>query len=191
MSGALAYKEEYEAYEFINGREYMMARPSIDHIQIGGNIYAQFKNYLRGKCCRTFSEPDVYIDDADHVIPDVIIVCNPDIITKQRIEGVPDLVVEILSRSTARRDRMEKLRLYERCGVREYWIVDPRGKSVEVYLLVDGHFNLDGVYQFFTAEEYESLTEREKAEADSIQQIKVSLYDDFIVKVKDVFEDVD
>lgn len=56
--------------------------------------------------------------------------------------------------------------------------------------MVDGRFNLDGVYQFFTAAEYDRLTEREKAEADSIQQIKVSLYDDLVVDVKDVFEDV-
>ena len=191
MSGAVTYKEEYEAYEFINGREYMMARPSIDHIQIGGNIYAQFKNYLRGKRCRTFNEPDVYINYADHVIPDVVIVCNPAIITKQRIEGVPDLVVEILSRSTARKDRMEKLLLYERCGVKEYWIVDPRGKSVEVYLLCDGKFELDDIYYFYTAEEWSAMDEKERSEAEAQQKIKVSLYDDFIVDVKDVFEDVD
>ena len=185
------YNDERATYEIINGEAYMMARPSVQHADIAYNITSIFKNYLKGKRCRAFGEVDVRLSKDTNVVPDVIIVCNPDIVEDDGIHGAPDLVVEILSKSTARRDRMEKLRLYERFGVKEYWIVDPRGKSVEVYLLVDGHFNLDGVYQFFTAAEYERLTEREKAEADSIQQIKVSLYDDFVIDVKDVFEDVD
>ena len=190
MSGALAYKEEYEEYEIINGEVYMMSRPSLSHIDIEYNIANLFKSYLKGKRCRAFLEPDVFLSEEDnHVIPDVVIVCNPAVLTDKRIEGVPDLVVEILSRSTLKKDRFDKLLLYEKYGVKEYWIVDPRGKSVEVYLLRDGRFNVDGVYQFFTAEEYESLTEREKSATQ--QKIKVSLYDDFIVDVKDVFEDVD
>ena len=192
MSGALAYKDEYEEYEIINGREYMMSRPSIDHIRIEGNIHSKFKNYLKGKRCQAFLEPDVFLSEKDdHVIPDVVIVCNPDIVTKKRLEGTPDLIVEILSRSTEKKDRIDKLLLYEKYGVKEYWLVDPIRKSVTVYLLRDGKFELDDIYYFYTEEEWADMDSEERAQAEAQQTIKVSLYEDFIVDVNDVFEDVD
>ena len=182
MNGALAYKDDYEEYELINGQEYMMSRPSIDHIRIEGNIHSNFKNYLRGKRCQAFLEPDVFLSEKDdHVIPDVVIVCNPDIITDLRIEGVPDLIVEILSPSTARKDRMVKLFTYEKYGVKELWLVDPRGKSVEVYLLRDGKFDLDSIHYLYSQRTWASMNAEERAEAEAQQAIKVSLYEDFIV----------
>ena len=191
MESALAYQYEYEAYEFINGEEYMMARPSIAHSEIKYNITTLFKNYLRGKRCRAFDEVDVYLNDEDHVIPDVVIVCNPDIINKKRIEGAPDLVVEILSRSTGKKDRTVKLMTYAKYGVKEYWIVEPAGKSVEVYLLKDGAYDLDNIYYFYTEEEWEDMDDEERKLAESQKMIKVSLYDDFMIDVGDVFYDVD
>ena len=194
MRGALAYEpvvDERENYELINGEVYMMSRPSVKHWRISNNIIRKFEKYLRGKTCEAFGEVDVHLSADTNVVPDAMIVCNPDIVEDDGIHGVPDLIVEILSPSTARKDRMVKFRLYERCGVKEYWIVNPRERSVEVYLSIDEHFELDGVYQFFTEAEYKRLTDREKSEAEAQQKIKVSLYDDFIVDVKDVFEDVD
>ena len=192
MSGALAYKDEYEEYEIINGREYMMSRPSIDHIRIEGNIHSKFKNYLKGNRCQAFLEPDVFLSEKDdHVIPDVVIVCNPDIVTKKRLEGTPDLIVEILSRSTEKKDRIDKLLLYEKYGVKEYWIVDPRGKSVMVYLLRDGKMTLDNIYYLHTERWLKAIDAEERAKAEAQQTIKVSLYDDFTVELADVFEDVD
>ena len=176
MSGALAYKDEYEEYEIINGQEYMMARPSIDHIRIEYNITHLFKRNLRRRSCQAFFEPDVFLNvDDDHVIPDVVIVCNPDIITNKRIEGVPDLIVEVLSRSTEKKDRIDKLLLYEKYGVKEYWLVDPIRKSVTVYLLRDGKFELDDIYYFYTEEEWADMDSEERAQAEAQQKIKVSL----------------
>ena len=192
MNGALAYKDEYEEYEIINGQEYMMARPSIDHIRIEKNIIGLFDRYLKGKKCEAFNEPDVFLSKKDdHIIPDVVIVCNPEIITEKRIEGVPDLIVEILSPSTEKKDRIDKLLLYEKYGVKEYWLVDPIRKSVTVYLLRDGNFELDDIYYFYTEEEWADMDSEERAQAEAQQKIKVSLYEDFIVDVNDVFEDVD
>ncbi|MBQ9478407.1 MAG: Uma2 family endonuclease [Selenomonadaceae bacterium] len=191
MGAALAYQYEYGAYEFINGEEYMMARPSYEHMRIEGNIFGMFDRYLRGKRCRPAFEVDVYLSDEDHVIPDVVIVCNPDIINKKRIEGAPDLVVEILSRSTGKKDRTVKLMTYAKYGVKEYWIVDPANKSVEVYLLKDGAYDLDNIYYFYTEEEWEDMDDEERALAESQKTIKVSLYDDFMIDVGDVFYDVD
>jgi len=188
MSGALAYKEEYNDHEIINGEIYMMSRPNTDHMQVEGNIYSAFKNYLKGRSCRPFNETDVFLDKNNNVVPDVMIVCNPEIIKKQGIYGTPDLMVEILSPSTARKDKMEKFKLYEKYGVKEYWIVSPEMKSVEVYLLNDGKFELNGVYIIYPDYEWDRLTEQKKAEVQF--EIKISLYEDFIVRLEDIFENV-
>ncbi|MBR1858810.1 MAG: Uma2 family endonuclease [Selenomonadaceae bacterium] len=183
----LAYK--YDAsYELIDGRTYMMARPSVNHTRIERNIVGLFNRYLKGKTCESFNETDVYFSEEDNFVPDVIIVCNPDIVEDNGIYGTPDLVVEVASPSTARRDRMEKFYAYEKYGVKEYWIVSPGDKSVEVYLLKDGKFVLDDVYPIYKDYEWDKLTDEEKAEVKFA--IKVSLYDDFEVSLADIFEDV-
>ena len=185
---AYAKINDCEDFEVINGQVYMMSRPNTDHMTIEGNIFTAFKIYLKGKSCRPFNEVDVFFDDDNNFVPDVMIVCNPDIIEKKGIFGTPDLVVEILSPSTAVKDKMDKFVAYEKYGVKEYWIVSPESKSVDVYLLKDNKFVLDGVYQFFTDEDFEDLTEKQKAMVR--REIKVSLYDDFYVTLDDIFENV-
>ena len=83
---------------------------------------------------------DVYLSEKDRVIPDVMIICSKDIIRDNGIYGTPDLVVEVLSPGTEKRDRGIKKNLYEICGVKEYWLANPEIKSVEVYLLIDQNF---------------------------------------------------
>ena len=185
----LAYAvRDHEDYEIINGKVYMMSRPSINHSRIERNISGIFQNYLRGNRCESFDEVDVVFDDDNNYVPDVIIVCDPDIVKEKGIFGTPDLVVEILSPSTAVKDKMDKLKAYEKFGVKEYWIVSPQEKSVDVYLLKDGRLERCGVYQFYTEEEYNDLNEEQKALAK--REIKVSLYDDFYVTLEDIFENV-
>ena len=189
MAGAdLAYTENRQDYEVICGKIYMMSRPNMKHVIIQGNIFNAFKNYLKGKRCQAILEQDVYFSEDDNFIPDVMIVCNSEIIKDDGIYGAPDLVVEILSPSTARNDKIQKKAAYEKYGVKEYWIVDPASKSVEVYLLKDGVFILDDVYSTYKDFEWKALTEEQKAAVK--QSIKVSLYDDFYVKLEDIFEDV-
>ena len=185
---AYAKASDDETYEIINGQVYMMSRPSTRHMKIELNIASNFKSYLKGKKCTPFNETNVFFDEDNIFVPDIIIVCNPDIIEERGIYGTPDLVVEILSKSTAVKDKMDKFAAYEKYGVKEYWIVDPFIKSVEVYLLKDGKFTRNGVYQFYTDEEYKYLNDKEKAE--TVFEFKVSLYDDFVVNVKDIFERV-
>ena len=194
MAGALAYEpvvDEREQYELINGEVYMMPRPSINHARIAKKILGIFDRYLKGKRCEAFGEVDVHLGEKDNFIPDVIIVCNPDIIKYDAIYGTPDLVVEILSPSTALKDRTIKLATYAKYGVKEYWLVDPRGKSVEVYLLRDGVLLLDNVYFLHSERWLKAIGAEERAKAEAQKMIKVSLYDDFIIDVADVFEDVD
>ena len=185
---AYSYSQEDQDYEIINGQVYMMARPSTEHMTVSGNIFNNFKNYLKGKKCRSFYETDVFLSEDNNVVPDVMIVCDPEIIESKGIYGVPDLIVEVLSPSTGRRDKLNKRELYERFGVKEYWIVDPSNKSVEVYLLKDGALKLDGFYMVYPDYAWEDLTEEQKAAV--TLEIKVSLYDDFYIKLEDIFEDI-
>ena len=185
---AYAYKEEREDYEIIDGQVYMMSRPSTKHMSIEGNILTIFKNYLKGKNCKPFNEIDVFLSENDNFVPDVIIVCDPEIIEENGIHGTPDLVVEIASPSTARRDRMEKFAAYEKYGVKEYWVISPNEKRVEVYIRKDDKLVLDDIYSIYRDFEWDRLKEEEKAQVKL--SIKVSLYDDFYVKLEDIFEDV-
>ena len=184
----LAYRYDYESYELINGEQYMMARPNINHVQVELNITSIFDRYLEGKVCRPFNEADVFLNEENNVVPDVMIVCDPEKVEDDGIHGAPDLIVEILSKSTAKRDTNDKFKLYEKCGVKEYWIVDPFIKSVTVYHLINGKYEHHCRCQYFTPEQYESLSVKDKADVTS--EIKVSLYDDFVVQVKDIFKRV-
>ena len=125
----------------------------------------------------------MYLTENDHVIPDAMIICNKDIIQKNGIHGAPDLVVEVLSPGTAKNDRGYKKDLYEKCGVKEYWIVEPDARSIEVYLLVNGKYILDEVYAVFP--DYMVLTEEDRTRFHN--SIPVSLYQDFSISLEDIF----
>jgi len=183
------FREE-DDFELINGQSVMMApRPSVDHNRVVSNINRIFQVYLRGKRCEAFSDGvEVHFDESNVLVPDAMIICNRDIIKRKGIFGVPDLVVEVLSPRTAKNDRGEKKDVYEKYGVREYWLADPLAKSVEVYVLQEEKFRLDNVYHAYSADDWEEMTEEERAESQI--SLKVSLYDDFVVDVREVFERV-
>lgn len=163
----------------------MSPQPSINHITIISNINTIFHNFLKGKICRAF--PDgaaVFLTEKDCFIPDFIVVCDPKKVKYNGIYGAPDLVVEVLSPSTAKRDKSYKKQVYEQCGVREYWLVNVAEKSVEQYLLAEGRLELAEVYTLPA----DYLTEEEKEPY--ITEFKCSLYDDLLIKLEDVFDRV-
>lgn len=175
-------------FELIGGEEKMLARPAVNHAAVAANITRIFTTYLRGKRCRFFAEVDVFFDEKNRLVPDAMIVCDKSKIKINGIHGAPDLVAEILSPSTAKDDRGRKKQIYEKFGVKEYWLVNPTDKSVEVYHNATGEFVLDDVYHEYTDETWEMLNEREKAAQKF--SVKVSLYEDLAVTVKEIFEDV-
>ncbi len=93
-----------------------------------------------------FAPMDVYLSEIDTPQPDILFIAKArlDIIGEKYIEDAPDLIVEILSPSTAYYDLKKKKRLYEASGVKEYWIVDPEAREIEIYALVEGRFELFG-----------------------------------------------
>lgn len=175
--------------ERINGVVFAMTRPRIRHIGVVRNIDWLFCRKLAGNGCRcqSFPEPDVQFDRNTVVSPDVVIVCDPEKIKERRIEGAPDLVVEVLSPSTGKRDRTEKFALYERFGVKEYWIVEPAAQSVDVFLLKDGRFEYDNHYANVGKEEFDDSTAEQQAEIHTV--IPVTVCGGFDVDLKDIFAD--
>lgn len=182
----LAYQEEYKE-EILNGEIVLMSpSPTVNHNRIVINLSRIFSNFLRGKQCEAFSDGvDLYLSEKDRVIPDMMVVCNPNIIKEKGIYGSPDLIVEILSPSTAKNDKGYKKQLYEKSGIKEYWIISPKEHQIEVYLLKDGKYELDNVYTGYAAHELEDMTEKEKS--DICMEFKCSLYDDLIISVEKVF----
>jgi Uma2 family endonuclease len=131
-------------YELIDGEAFLMAGPDLAHQEIVGEVYRQLGNALNGKPCRPFIAPfDVRLpkpgeQDAQAstvVQPDVMVVCDPSKLDRRGVRGAPDLVVEVPTPSTASRDYVLKRRIYERAGVREYWLVHPTDRVLHVYLL--------------------------------------------------------
>ncbi len=147
-----------ERWELIDGVAYAMSSPTLNHQGISRDLGFLFHNHLKGKDCAMFAAPlDVFLppihqmdeDDVDTVVqPDLLVVCNPEKLRPNGIWGAPDLVVEILSPSTSRKDQHEKYALYERSGVKEYWVVDPTGKWIQQYILgPDGKFEVEVTFE--------------------------------------------
>jgi len=134
-------KNTEDRYELIEGRIYMMAAPSTEHQDIAGFIYRKIGNYLEGKPCKVFIAPlDVFLysktkkENCQNVFqPDVFVVCNKSKISQRGINGAPDFVVEVTSPSNSEHDYIDKLNMYMRHGVKEYWIVNPETRQIYVY----------------------------------------------------------
>lgn len=139
-----------ERYELFEGEPRLMTSPSAEHQGAAAELTGQFRNYLLGKNCVVKPAPyDVFLfasrddppEDIETVFqPDLSVICDKAKRTSRGCMGTPDLVVEILSPSTATQDRTDKLDLYEDAGVQEYWIIDLEKKRVAVYLSEQGEF---------------------------------------------------
>lgn len=182
--------------ELIDGKIVMMSpRPCVDHTRAGGRIYRIFDEALEGKQCEAFPDGvDVFLDEKNRFVPDAMIVCNPKQIKPDRIVGAPTLVVEVLSPSTAMRDRTSKMRAYAKAGVQEYWLVDVIGCHIEVYRPQDGRFELTRIYQYYSPEELRAYAEEDEAhrlsDEEAEQTIHVDLCGGFDVELGVVFERV-
>ncbi|MCR5227553.1 MAG: Uma2 family endonuclease [Eubacterium sp.] len=129
--------------ELIDGVFYDMAAPTTVHQSIAFEIGVKLKEFVSkngGKCVTFLAPTDVQLesDNKTMVQPDVLVVCDRDKITKERIIGAPDFIVEVVSPGNAIMDVLLKLRKYKNAGVREYWIVYPDEKMVTVYDFISG-----------------------------------------------------
>ena len=132
-----------ERWELIGGHAWAMSpAPLRSHQKLSVWLSRQIGNFLEGKPCEVYAAPfdvlfpegDEADDDIETVVqPDIVVICDKSKLTREGARGAPDLVVEILSPSTSKKDQREKFELYQRHGVREYWVVDPAGEWLCVY----------------------------------------------------------
>ena len=141
---------EGDRYELIDGELIVAAAPNIPHQSTQSNVDWRVQTFVRNHDLGTvFNAPtDVVLSEHDTVQPDLMFVSKERerIITRANIQGAPDLVVEILSPSSIRRDWRDKFDMYERHGVREYWLIDPDRRMAWVFMLREGVFEEAGRY---------------------------------------------
>jgi len=133
-------------YEIIKGELIMTPAPKIIHQDISRNIEIELALFVqKHKLGKVYYAPcDIVLSNENVVQPDILFIPkeNMDIITEDNIQGAPDLIIEILSPSTAYYDLIDKKEIYETFGVKEYWIVDPKKQWVEIYILKGNMFSL-------------------------------------------------
>ncbi|TAF77695.1 MAG: Uma2 family endonuclease [Bacteroidetes bacterium] len=159
-----------EMVELIKGKIYNMSpAPRSKHQAISGNVYSEIYTLLKRKKCKVFHAPfDVYLkgmeSDKDTVVqPDICIICDKSKIGEFGCIGAPDMIIEILSPSSMKRDLDYKFHLYEENGVKEYWIISPEYKQISIYILKEnlyehlGDFTTDDEYVFIHTLEQEKI----------------------------------
>jgi len=175
-----------ERWELIDGQAWAMSpAPMTNHQEISARLFNAIFDFLKGRKCRAFSAPfDVLLpraaeldDEVDTVVqPDISVFCDISKITKRGARGAPDLLVEILSPSTSKKDLNDKFNLYQRHRVREYWVVDPGNRAMQVWRLGDdGHFEMTAL--------------RDVLRDDSA--LASSVLEGFLVDPKELFADLD
>ena len=129
--------------ELVEGELVALSAPSRIHQRISVSLVTRLGSYLEGKTCELYSAPfDVYLNEQDEerstvVQPDLVVICDPSKLRDDGCHGAPDLVIEILSPSNTIREQACKYDLYQKYGVREYWVIDPEEKTLCVYLRND------------------------------------------------------
>jgi len=133
-----------ERVELIMGKIFKMSpAPTSQHQHLTTAISSGIFQFLKNKTCKVFSAPfDVSLPDASGinntvVQPDITVVCDQSKIKLDGCHGAPDLVVEVISKSSVKKDLHEKYNVYENAGVKEYWIVNPNDRSLIIFILND------------------------------------------------------
>ena len=167
--------DENHYYELIEGEIVKKNAPTPRHQAILGNINDILRTHVKSKNLGTvlFAPIDVFLDANNQLQPDLIFIAQEKkhIITSNGIEGVPTIVIEIISPSTGKYDRGGKMRVYKRHAVAEYWIIDPKSQSVEIYVYRDGDYDLDS----FAVENGNLIT---------------TIFPELTLKAEDIFADI-
>lgn len=148
--------DDGKQYQIIGGKLFMTPAPTTVHQRIARELFVNMYNYVKGKDLGEvfFSPTDVILSMTDVIQPDILFVSKKrrHVITKKNIVEAPDVVVEILSEHTKTIDRRKKKQLYERHGVKEYWLIDPDTQTVKVLIQAEEKNELK-LYQYFSSED--------------------------------------
>ncbi|GHV74862.1 hypothetical protein AGMMS49940_21640 [Spirochaetia bacterium] len=142
----LEWDEDFRA-EIIEGELYMMSPPVRKHQGLLRELFVPIANFLKGKPCKVYPapfgvrlHPRKDLRDKTVLEPDISVICDVSKLDDRGCNGAPDMIIEILSPSTGTKDKVRKYNLYLDAGVREYWIVDPKTETVQVYVLENGRY---------------------------------------------------
>jgi len=172
---------DHERWELIDGIAYDMSpAPSRKHQKILGELYRQISTYLLDKNCDVYMAPfDVRFpgpgereEEIETVLqPDISVICDPAKLDEKGCLGSPDLIIEIVSPATVRKDMREKLFTYEKFGVKEYWVIHPVDQILMVFkLLPDKKYGRPDIFS-------------------SLDQVKVGIFSDLTINLTTVFKD--
>lgn len=151
-------------YELIDGIVLMSPRPNYKHQEIMGNLYLEIGNYLKDNPCKVFTEAEIELNE-DVIIPDISIICGLENTNFQRYKQAPELVIEILSKSSRYTDGFIKLNKYQMIGVNEYWIVNPKTETITIY----------------------NFQDKTNYEYTKTEQLKSSIFNDLKIELIDIF----
>ncbi len=138
-------------YELLNGEIVARNSPTWQHQAIVANLIYLIKSFIMpNNLGKVFGSPlDVILDDQNAPQPDVLFIRRDRLFILDNrdnvVHGAPDLVIEVISPTSIRRDRSQKMKIYEQFGVREYWLVDPKNQSVEVYQMQANRYEMTSV----------------------------------------------
>ena len=159
-------------YELIEGELLMTPSPIPQHQRISRDLAFELLRFVKANNLgEIFYAPcDVHLDDENVVQPDILFIAKEslDIIGDKNIQGAPDLVIEIISESSAYRDMVQKKKLYVRFGVKEYWIVIPEEGSIEIFILKND-----------TYQSYKNYTREDILESPSLKGLTIALKEIF------------
>jgi len=158
----------------------MSPAPKRMHQNISSFLHIEIGYFLKKKRCKIFAAPfDIRLPKKgneeiyDVVQPDLSIICDPKKLDENGCLGAPDMIIEIISKATAKRDAIEKYKIYEEAGVREYWIVYPETELVHVFLLKENKYELKQIYA-------------------NDDKIEVNIFNgELIINLKEVFENIE
>ena len=158
--------------ELIDGQIYDIVPPSPFHQELVMELSATLRNHVRknGGTCKVYPSPfAVFLnqDDRNYVEPDISVICDPNKLNEKGCNGAPDFIIEIVSPSSQRMDYLTKLFKYRTAGVKEYWIVNPLQKTVQVYSFIDVEDSMQ--YSFD-------------------DKIKVEIFDDLYICITDLLK---
>ena len=180
----------YKSYEIIGGEKFMSPSAPLLHSGVLFRLGMLIGNYvIENNCGYVFPDDvDVHLPDGNLFKPDLVVIKAENVGIMDwhgAIYGVPDMVVEVLSKSTRKKDVTVKKDAYEANGVKEYWVIDPLMKAVDVYLLRDGKYFFDDEYVLYNEKELDLLTDEEKAKVKS--EVTVSIFEGLTIKLEDIF----
>jgi len=173
--------------EKIDGKIYLMARPSDDHIDVQGNLLVAFNNYFKRnkKKCTARIESQLWINKDNWLVPDLMVFCY------NTNKNLPAIVVEILSKWTRNNDLGIKMKKYAELGIKEYWIVDCKNFTIDIYILTDnGVYDKHISYIYYTPDDFchiPEIREKQEAEIEIIKEFSPVSFPEMTVLLEDVF----